>query len=107
MILLSNDQLQEIKAEKLYEEQQKLADQGISTAREEKTIVTIGDYDCDYLNWKEFILAQIFHLGYEQFCDETGWDKNELVEELSDSDCDDQEWVDTAVDNFDGMQGED
>nr|DAO82951.1 MAG TPA: hypothetical protein [Bacteriophage sp.] len=93
--------------QRLKEEQRRLADQGISSAMEGKSLVTIGDANQDYLSFKHFVTAQIFRLGIDTYMGLTGWDdKRELIEELASvEDPNDDLWKEDVLDYFDGFEG--
>lgn len=103
---LTKEQAKQIKEDKQYEEQVSYAQSGVSTAIEGNLIVTIGDADSDYLDWKHFVVAQIFRLGIGQYCSKTGWDIEELVEDLAEEDQSSDIWRDDALEYFDGMEGD-
>lgn len=91
--------------QRLKEKQRNLAEQGISSAMEGKSLVTIGDANQDYLSFKHFVIAQIFSLGINNYISRTGWDKKELIEYLATVDQYDDIWKDDVLDFFDGMEG--
>ncbi len=82
------------------------AEDGISSALENGQVVTIGDSECDYNNFKEFIVAQIFRLSLPRFIKITGWDKEELIDYLANVDPYDGIWKDDTMDYFDGVEGD-
>lgn len=93
--------------QRLKEEQRSYAEQGISSAMEGKSLVTIGDANQDYLSFKHFVIAQIFRLGIDNYMSLTGWDdKKDLIEELASvEDPNDDLWKDDVLDYFDGFEG--
>lgn len=103
---LNPDQIKLIKEQKQVEEQKSLAEDGISSAYEGNKLVTVGSGDRDYYDWKHFIVAQILRMGIDNFIAKTGWDKNELTEDLAEEDNDSVMWHDEAHDWFDAMDGD-
>lgn len=101
----SIEQKKEIKSQKQLKEQQKWAESGKSTAYEAGQLVTIGDADCDYLDYKHFVVAQIARMGFEAYEDLTSWDHDELVEDLAEEDSSNTVWKDDVMKYFDGMEG--
>lgn len=101
----SIEQKKEIKSQKQLKEQQKWAESGKSTAYEAGQLVTIGDADCDYLDYKHFVVAQTARMGFEAYEDLTGWDHDELVEDLAEEDSSNTVWKDDVMKYFDGMEG--
>lgn len=101
----SIEQMKEIKRQKQLKEQQEYAENGKSTAYEAGQLVTIGDADCDYLDYKHFVVAQIARLGFKGYVAITGWDISELVEDLAEDDPSSTNWRDDVIDFFDGMEG--
>lgn len=97
--------MKEIKRQKELKEQKEYADSGTSTAYENGKLVTIGDADCDYLDFKHFVIAQIARLGFEKYVALTGWDISELVEDLAEDDPSSTNWRDDVMKYFDGMEG--
>ena len=102
----SPEQMQEIKKVKLAKRQKQLAQCGISTAVLNETLVTVGDYDRNYIDWKHFIIAQIARIGLSNYGDMTGWDINELVEDLAEEEQGSNLWFDDAEKYFDAMEGD-
>lgn len=103
--IYSLEQMKMIRNQKRIERQKESAESGISTAVVCGQIVTIGDYDCDYHSWKHFIVAQIARLGFLRYVNLTGWDINELVEDLAGSDDpNDDIWLDDATKWFDAVE---
>ena len=102
----SIEQMKEIKKNKLAKQQEQLAQCGISTAVVNGTIVTVGDYDRNYIDWKHFIIAQIARIGLSNYSDMTGWDINELVEDLAEEEQGSNLWFDDAEKYFDAMEGD-
>lgn len=102
----SPEQMQEIKKVKLAKQQKQLAQRGISTAVVNGTLVTVGDYDRNYIDWKHFIIAQIARIGLSNYSDMTGWDINELVEDLAEEEQGSNLWFDDAKKYFDAMEGD-
>lgn len=101
----SIEQMKEIKRQKQLKEQQEYAENGKSTAYEAGQLVTIGDADCDYLDYKHFVVAQIARLGFKGYVAITGWDISELVEVLAEDGPSSTNWRDDVIDFFDGMEG--
>ena len=101
----SIEQMKEIKRQKQLIEQQEYAENGKSTAYEAGKLVTIGDADCKYLDYKHFVVAQIARLGFKGYVAITGWDISELVEDLAEDDPSSTNWRDDVIDFFDGMEG--
>lgn len=101
----SIEQMKEIKRQKQLKEQQEYAENGKSTAYEAGQLVTIGDADCDYLDYKHFVVAQIARLGFKGYVALTGWDISELVEYLAEEDSSNTVWENDVMDYFDGMEG--
>lgn len=103
--IYSLEQMKMIINQKRIELQKEAADSGISTAVVCGQIVTIGDYDCDYHSWKHFIVAQIVRLGFQRYVSLTGWDINELVDDLAgNADPNDDIWLDDAKDYFNAVE---
>ena len=102
----SPEQMQEIKKNKLAKQQKQYAENGISTAVVNGTLVTVGDYDRNYIDWKHFIIAQIARIGLSNYSDMTGWDINELVEDLAEEEQGSNLWFDDAEKYFDAMEGD-
>lgn len=103
--IYSLEQMKMIRNQKRIEQQKEAADSGISTAVVCGQIVTIGDYDCDYHSWKHFIVAQIVRLGFQRYVSLTGWDINELVDDLAgNADPNDDIWLDDAKDYFNAVE---
>ena len=102
---LSLSQIKEIKIQKIADEQKNLAESGVSSALENGQVVTIGDSDRDYLDWKHFIVAQIARLGFSTYVAITGWDISELVEDLAEENGDNSVWQDDAIAYFNGVEG--
>ena len=102
----SPEQMQEIKKVKLAKQQKQLAQCGISTAVVNGTLVTVGDYDRNYIDWKHFIIAQIARIGISNYSDMTGWDINELVEDLAEEEQGSNLWFDDAKKYFNAMEGD-
>lgn len=99
------DQAKIFKRQQLIDEQIELAESGISSAIEGDIVVTIGDADCDYLNWKHFLVAQMAQMGMKQFANYTEWPLDDLVEFVTNESPDNDEWFDTTENYFDGMRG--
>lgn len=106
LYIYNPEQVKEIKKEQRDKQQKSLAGQGISSAIENGQIVTVGDADRDYLDWKEFVLAQIARLGWQRYCNLTGWDIDELIEDLAEEDQDSTLWSDDAKDYFGAVEGD-
>ncbi|WP_288557786.1 hypothetical protein [uncultured Lactobacillus sp.] len=102
---LTMEQMREIRNQRIAKEQDALAEQGISSAIENGEVVTIGNADCDYLDFKHFIVAQIAQRGFAWFIDKTGWDKDELIEDLAEQDSSNTVWQDDVEDFFNGKEG--
>lgn len=100
----TKDQLEEIQNEKIRKLRINLQEEGIGSAMVGKRLVTVGDHDCSFNNWKEFLIAQIFDMGLNRFCEKTGWFKNELIENLANNPEDDSMWLDEAEQFFDAME---
>ena len=100
------EQMQEIKKNKLAKQQERLAQCGISTAVVNGKIVTVGDYDSNYIDWKHFIIAQIARMGLSNYTEITGWDANELVEDIAEEEQGSNLWFDDAEKYFDAMEGD-
>ena len=103
---LTSEQKKLIKEKKIVDEQAMLAQQGVSSAVEDGEVVTIGNGDCDYWDFKHFIVAQIARMGFKAYEDLTGWDHDELVYDLADCEPESQLWFDDVEDYFDGVEGE-
>lgn len=106
MLKSAKEQRELIRARKMVDEQMMLAQQGISSAIENGEIVTIGSSNCDYLNFKHFVLAQIARMGFDDYEDLTGWDHDELIEDLSEEASSNPIWEEDATKFFDGVEGE-
>lgn len=103
--IYSLEQMKMIRNQKRIERQKESAESGISTAVVCGQIVTIGDYDCNYHSWKHFAIAQIVRLGFQQYIALTGWDINELVEDLAGNDDPNADiWLNDAKDYFDAVE---
>ena len=102
----SPEQMQEIKKNKLAKQQEQLAQCGISTAIVNGTLVTVGDYDRNYIDWKHFIIAQIARMGLSNYTEITGWDANELIEDIAEEEQGSNLWFDDAEKYFDAMEGD-
>lgn len=103
--IMTREQAKTFREQRLLEEQRRLAEQGISSAFEDKFLVTIGDSSCDYYNFKHFITTQIFEMGIDNFVEKTDWDKKEVIEYLATVDQDDDLWKEQVMDYFGGMEG--
>ena len=106
MLKSAKEQRELIRARKMVDEQMMLAQQGISSAIENGEIVTIGSSNCDYLNFKHFVVAQIARMGFDNYEDLTGWDHDELIFDLSDYGPEDVLWREDVMGYFDGVEGE-
>ena len=102
----SPEQMQEIKKIKLAKQQKQYAENGISTAIVNGKLVTVGDFDRNYNDWKHFIVSQIFNMGIVNFLNLTDWDINELVEDLAEEEQGSNLWFDDAEKYFDAMEGD-
>ena len=102
----SPEQMQEIKKIKLAKQQERLAQCGISTAVVNGKIATVGDYDRNYIDWKHFIIAQIARMGLSNYTEITGWDANELIEDIAEEEQGSNLWFDDAEKYFDAMEGD-
>lgn len=100
------EQAAEINKENLIKTRRAYQEQGIGTAYEGKQLVTIGDSECDYDNWKEFIVAQLFRLGPNRLSDLTDWALDDLQEQIANTDPYDGTWLDAAQDGFDAIGGD-
>lgn len=99
--IYSLEQMKMIRNQKRIEQQKEAAENGISTAIVCGQIVTIGDYH----SWKHFIVAQIVRLGFQRYVSLTGWDINELVDDLAgDAGPNDDVWLDDAKDYFNAVE---
>lgn len=101
----TTEQMKEIRRQKIAEEQEALAEQGHSSAIEDGQLVTIGDADCDYLDFKHFLVAQIAKHGFTAYVSKTGWDITELVEDLAEEESDSDIWLEDVINYFDGKEG--
>lgn len=106
MLKSTKEQRELIRARKMVDEQMMLAQQGISSAIENGEIVTIGSSNCDYLNFKHFVLAQIARMNFDKYEYLTGWDHDELIEDLSEETSSNPIWKEDATKFFDGVEGE-
>ena len=104
--IMTPEQAKFFREQQVLKEQRELAKQGISSAFEDKFLVTIGDSSCDYYNFKHFITAQIFRMGLDKFVDKTDWDKDEVIEYLATVDQYDDLWKEQVIDYFDGIEGD-
>lgn len=104
--IMTREQEKFFKEQQVLKEQRELAKQGISSAFEDKVLMTIGDSSCDYYNFKHFITAQIFRMGLDKFVDKTDWDKDEVIEYLANLDKYDYLWEEQVLDYFGGMKGD-
>lgn len=102
---LTMEQMKEIRRRKMAKEQEDLADQGRSSAVVNGLIVTIGDADCDYLDFKHFIVAQIARMGFSAYIAKTDWNTNELIYDLAEEESDSEIWTRDVINYFDGMEG--
>lgn len=103
---LTSEQKKLIREKKIADEQAMLAQQGVSSAVENGSVVTIGNGDCDYWDFKHFVVAQIARMGFEAYEDLTSWDHDELVEDLAEeSSSSSTVWKDDVMECFDGMEG--
>lgn len=102
---LTREQEKLIKAKKIADEQAMLAQQGVSSAIENGQVVTIGNGDCDYWDFKHFVVAQIARMGFDNYEDITGWDHDELIFDLSDYGPEDVLWREDVMGYFDGVEG--
>lgn len=100
----TKEQAEEIAQMKRAKEQAELAKQGISSAIEGGQTVTIGNADCDYTSFKEFILAYIFKYGVKAYLAKTDWFENELIEDLAELDPNDDLWKEDIVNYFGGVE---
>lgn len=103
---LTNEQKKLIREKKIADEQAMLAQQGISSAVENGQVVTIGNSDCDYWDFKHFVVAQIARMGFKAYEDLTCWDHDGLVYDLADCEPESQLWFNDVEDYFDGVEGE-
>lgn len=103
---LTSEQKKLIKAKKIADEQAMLAQQGTSSAIENGSVVTIGNGDCDYGDFKHFVVAQIARMGFDNYEDLTGWDHDELIYDLAEEGPENGLWYDNVEDFFDGVEGE-
>lgn len=103
---LTSQQEKLIRAKKIADEQAMLAQQGVSSAVENGGVVTIGNGDYDYWDFKHFIVAQIARMGFDNYEDLTGWDHDELIFDLSDYGPEDVLWREDVMGYFDGVEGE-
>lgn len=104
--VFTKDQIKVLTDRIQYEKQQDFAASGIGTAIVNNRIVTIGDSECDYLDWKHFVVDQIFRMGISQYCAKADWIVPDLKEALAETDQDDDIWWDDAQDYFEGMKGD-
>lgn len=103
---LTLEQWTHIQEEKRLKEQQEYAREGISTAIERDRIVTIGNADCDYLDFKHFIMAQIACIGFWKYANKYDWDIQELVYDIAEEDQDFDEWRQDTINYFGGMEAD-
>ena len=94
------------KVVKLAKQQKQYAENGISTAIVNGKLVTVGDFDRNYNDWKHFIVSQIFNMGIVNFLNLTDWDINELVEDLAEEEQGSNLWCDDAEKYFNAMEGD-
>lgn len=105
---LTTDQMIEIAKQKRTKEQLMLAEQGISTAVTHDQVVTIGlNHNCNYQDFKHFVVAQIFAMGVNKYIELTGWDADELCQDIAEEPSDSTIWRDDVLSWFDGMEGKD
>lgn len=102
-MLYNADQMKLVKEARQHREEQALLDNGISYAYEDGQLATIGNADCDYCNYKEFIVHQVLTLGANRYCSITDWDRLELEQDLADvEDPNDPVWSDDIENYFNG-----
>jgi hypothetical protein len=102
----NKQQIETIRDHQLAKKQVELAESGIGSAIVNNQIITIGDSECNYYDWKHFVIGQIFRMGISQYATETCWDIDELKEDLAEIDKDSEIWLADAENYFHGMEGE-
>lgn len=102
---LTMEQKREIRKRKIAQKQEDIAERGQSSAVVNGLIVTIGDADCDYLDFKHFIVAQIARMGFSAYIAKTDWNTNELIYDLAEEESDSDIWFHDVEKYFDGMEG--
>lgn len=100
------EQIKEVNAINFEKERRQYAQEGIATAIEGGKLVTIGNGECDYSNFKEFCTFQIMYMGFEEFADATEWEESDLADFLANVDSSDTVWKDIVMDYFNGMEAE-
>lgn len=87
-------------------EQKAWARQGISSAVVDGFVVTVGDKDCDYISFKEFLVSRMAYIGMRRFANLTNLKLDELIKLITNEDPSESVWFKTAEKYFDAMEGD-
>ena len=100
------EKAKKFKMSRILEEQKDWARDGISIAVVNGEIVTVGDSDCDYANFKAFCVDQMIRMGMKQFANKTEWPLYDMARCLTEEGPESDVWFDTAYEYFDAIEGD-